>query len=67
MTEGPGATPSGMKAFRCGDVIPGCTMRYEGDVEEILSWVGEHATLVHGVPRLDDDLQDRVRRAIRPR
>lgn len=66
MTEGPGATPSGMKAFRCGDVIPGCSMRCEGDVEEILTKVGEHAAVVHGVTRLDEDLQDRVRRAIRP-
>lgn len=66
MTGAQGTTPSGMKAFRCGDVIPGCSMRCEGDVEEILTRVGQHAAVAHGVTRLDDDLQDRVRRAIRP-
>ncbi|WP_432540571.1 DUF1059 domain-containing protein [Kineococcus sp. SYSU DK002] len=39
-----------MKAFRCGDVVPGCTREFTGaDRAEILAQVAEHARADHHV------------------
>lgn len=37
-----------MKAFRCGDVLPGCSREFTGaDREDILAQVAEHARADH--------------------
>ncbi|MEZ0493095.1 DUF1059 domain-containing protein [Kineococcus sp. TBRC 1896] len=37
-----------MKAFRCGDVVPGCTREFTGtDRQDILEQVAEHARADH--------------------
>lgn len=61
-----GRQGSGLKSFRCGDVVPGCTMTCEGSESEIMARVQEHASRDHGIQQLDDDLVERVRRAVRP-
>lgn len=66
VTETPEGTSSGIKQFRCGDVVPGCTVRFEGTVADVLTQVERHAATDHGVTP-DDGLRDRVRRALRPR
>lgn len=39
-----------MKAFRCGDVVPGCTREFTGtDRQDILDQVAEHARSDHEV------------------
>ena len=54
-----------MKAFRCGDVVPGCHAELLGeDDEEVLAQVDEHARRDHGlVP--DEDLLRVVREHVR--
>lgn len=46
-----------MKRFTCGDVVPGCTMRFETDSEEaLLTQVGHHAHDDHGLVEVTDEL-----------
>lgn len=66
VTETPEGTSNGIKQFRCGDVVPGCTVRFEGTAADVLTQVERHAATDHGVTP-DDGLRDRVRRALRPR
>ncbi|WP_432571857.1 DUF1059 domain-containing protein [Kineococcus sp. SYSU DK005] len=45
-----------MKAFRCGDVVPGCHREFLGeDLAAVLAQVDEHARRDHGVVP-DEDL-----------
>jgi predicted small metal-binding protein len=40
----------GVKAFRCGDVVPGCNRVFSGvDRADILAQVAEHARADHAV------------------
>ncbi len=56
-----------MKAFRCGDVVPGCTREFTGtDRQDILDQVAEHARSDHRVEvdltlveAVEANLQDR--------
>lgn len=54
-----------MKAFACGDVVPGCEARWVCSSEdEILVRVGEHAAAVHGLTDLAPELVGAVRTRI---
>lgn len=54
-----------MKAFACGDVVPGCEARWVCSSEdEILARVGEHAAAVHGLTDLAPELVRAVRTRI---
>lgn len=55
-----------MKSFACGDVVPGCTARWEEASDElVLARVAEHAAAVHGLVEVPADLVAAVRSAIR--
>lgn len=54
-----------MKRFACGDVVPGCTARWERPTEdELLAQVAEHAASVHGLLQVPSELVAAVRAAI---
>lgn len=55
-----------MKSFACGDVVPGCTARWEEPSDEaVLARVADHAATVHGLVDIPDELVSAVRNAIR--
>ncbi len=55
-----------MKEFSCGDVVPGCGMRFTGDSDdEILSQVAAHAAADHGITSPGADLVEAVIAKIR--
>jgi predicted small metal-binding protein len=54
-----------MKEFRCGEIVPGCAARFEGDSEdEILRQVAAHARDEHALdsvpPEVVDDIRSRI-------
>jgi len=54
-----------MKAFRCGDVVPGCTAVFHGvDDDDILGQVGAHAMADHGMSDVPPSLVSEVRMRI---
>jgi predicted small metal-binding protein len=54
-----------MKAFACGDVVPGCTTTFTGpDDDAVLSQVGAHAVADHGLASVPPELVEQVRAAI---
>ena len=54
-----------MKAFACGDVVPGCQARWVcSDEDEVLREVAQHAATVHGFTTVPADVVDAVRSAI---
>jgi predicted small metal-binding protein len=56
-----------MKSFACGDVVPGCSARWEEPSEDALvAHVAEHAGAVHGLVEVPPELVEAVRAAIRP-
>lgn len=55
-----------MKKFSCGDVVPGCQARFEGDDEEtILQQVAVHARHDHQMPDVPAEIVEQVRAKIR--
>lgn len=55
-----------MKSFACGDVVPGCTARWEEPTDElVLAGVADHAAAVHGLVEVPAELVAAVRAAIR--
>jgi predicted small metal-binding protein len=55
-----------MKQFACGDIVPGCTAKYQlATEEEILAAVAEHARDAHGItevpPEMIAEVQSRIR------
>ena len=55
-----------MKQFSCGDIVPGCTARYQLPTEEeILAAVAAHARDVHGIEPVPPEMVDEVRSRIR--
>jgi predicted small metal-binding protein len=55
-----------MKQFACGDIVPGCTARYQlATEEEILQAVAQHAREVHGINEVPDEMVAEVRSRIR--
>lgn len=54
-----------MKAFACGDVVPGCQARWVcSSTDEILREVAVHARAMHGLPVLSDQLVASVSAAV---
>ncbi len=54
-----------MKAFACGDVVPGCTTSFTGpDEDAVLAQVAAHAAADHGLSSIPAELVDEVRAAI---
>jgi predicted small metal-binding protein len=55
-----------MKAFACGDVVPGCTATFSApDEDGILALVGAHAHADHGIATPTPELIAAVGAAIR--
>ena len=56
---------SAMKQFCCGDVVPGCTARFQGsNEEEILQQVEAHARKDHGMTSIPATILTQVRSKI---
>ena len=54
-----------MKEFRCGEIVPGCDAKFEGESEEeILVQVAVHAREEHGMDEVPPDVVDNVRARI---
>lgn len=54
-----------MKKFSCGDVVPGCSAKFERTNEaEIMQAVAEHARTDHGLTSIEPDLEAAVRAKI---
>ncbi|MBG6224445.1 putative small metal-binding protein [Arthrobacter sp. CAN_A2] len=54
-----------MKAFACGDVVPGCEARWVCSTEdEVLAQVGAHAASAHGLTEITPELVGAVRGSI---
>jgi len=54
-----------MKAFACGDVVPGCQARWVcSSSDEILREVAVHAHAVHGLSVLPDQLVASISAAV---
>ena len=54
-----------MKAFACGDVVPGCGARFTAaDEDGILNQVAVHAATDHGLTEITPDLVQAVREHI---
>lgn len=54
-----------MKAFACGDVVPGCDARWVCSTEDgIFYQVAEHARSAHGLTEVSPELAEAVRSAI---
>ncbi|WP_082046019.1 MULTISPECIES: DUF1059 domain-containing protein [Arthrobacter] len=54
-----------MKAFACGDVVPGCEARWVCSTEdEVLARVGAHAASAHGLTEISPELVGAVRGSI---
>ena len=50
-----------MKEFRCGDVVPGCPTKFEGETnDEILAQVAVHARDEHGMDEVPPEVVDQV-------
>ena len=55
-----------MKQFFCGDVVPGCTARFDAPTEDdILMQVAAHAKADHGIFEVPQELVEKVRTLIR--
>jgi predicted small metal-binding protein len=55
-----------MKHFACGDIVPGCTAKYQLATEEdILAAVAEHARDAHGITEVPEAMIAEVRSRIR--
>jgi predicted small metal-binding protein len=55
-----------MKEFFCGDVVQGCTAKFEApDENGILQAVAAHAAQDHGITQVPAELVDQVRALIR--
>jgi predicted small metal-binding protein len=54
-----------MKAFSCGDVVPGCDAHWVCSTDDdVLAAVAQHAAEVHGFTSVSADLVAAVRGAI---
>ncbi len=55
-----------MKEFFCGDIVQGCTAKFEApDENGILQAVAAHAAKDHGIIEVPAELVDQVRALIR--
>jgi predicted small metal-binding protein len=50
-----------VKEFRCGDIVPGCPTKFEGESnDEILEQVAVHARNEHGMDEVPPEVVDQV-------
>jgi predicted small metal-binding protein len=50
-----------VKEFRCGDIVPGCPTKFEGESnDEILEQVAVHARDEHGMDEVPPEVVDQV-------
>lgn len=57
---------NGMKQFFCGEVVPGCSAKFEAPTEnEILTQVALHARNDHGMANIPSEVVTQVRSLIR--
>jgi predicted small metal-binding protein len=57
-----------MKEFRCGELIPGCEAKFDGETDEqILQQVATHAREEHGMDEVPPEVVDRIRASIAER
>jgi predicted small metal-binding protein len=57
-----------MKEFRCGELIPGCEAKFDGETDEqILQQVATHAREDHGMDEVPPEVVDRIRASISER
>ncbi|MFY0408936.1 DUF1059 domain-containing protein [Solicola sp. PLA-1-18] len=55
-----------MKAFRCGDVVPGCTATFTGTESDILAQVADHARVDHHMHQVPTEVVAAVQAAMVP-
>ena len=54
-----------MKEFRCGQIVPGCDARFQGETEdEILQEIAGHARDAHGMDVVPPEVEDQIRASI---
>jgi predicted small metal-binding protein len=54
-----------MKEFRCGEIVPGCDARFQGETEdEILQEIAGHARDEHGMDEVPPEVEDQIRASI---
>jgi predicted small metal-binding protein len=54
-----------MKEFRCGEIVPGCDARFQGETEdEILQEIAGHARDEHGMDVVPPEVEDQIRASI---
>jgi predicted small metal-binding protein len=57
-----------MKEFRCGELIPGCEAKFDGETDEqILQQVATHAREEHGMDEVPPEVVDRIRASLSQR
>jgi predicted small metal-binding protein len=50
-----------MKEFRCGELVPGCAAKFEGETDdEILRQVEVHARDEHGMHEVPPEVVDKI-------
>lgn len=58
-------TSTAAYSIACGDVMPGCSARFEADSEdELMGQVVEHAGKAHGITDITPDTASQVKEAI---
>jgi predicted small metal-binding protein len=56
-----------MKQFSCGDVVPGCSAKFQGrDEADLFDQIARHAREDHGLTDLPADLVEAVKKNIHP-
>lgn len=54
-----------MKEFCCGDVVPGCTAKFRGSLDEVFAGIAAHARDDHGITEIPPSLLEQVQAKIR--
>jgi predicted small metal-binding protein len=53
-------------SLACGDVMPGCSAKFEADSEaELLAQVAPHASAAHGISEVTPEVLEAVKGAIK--
>lgn len=55
----------GLKTFRCGDIVPGCGVAFQGSETDVIELACLHNERDHGLRRTPERVEA-VRRAMRP-
>jgi predicted small metal-binding protein len=55
-----------MKEFACGQVVPGCDAKVQGETEdEVLAGVAAHAREAHGMDEVPPEVVEQVKAGMR--